>query len=158
MFHFYHGQFQVLKCLLLTNAVSWPGRERNVGVWVSFGAIFRQESLWDEGVRFGIYYRTSVKEARSHDDVCTGRNELIFYNNILPDGSRDDGHTLVQPETLLDTHLEVSHVSEVPRGGGPVRVLPEDVPELLLALLLDLGVTRHQVEGEGHVSRRGVVA
>ena len=27
-----------------------------------------------------------------------------------------------------------------------------------MALLLDLGVARHQVEGEGHVGRRGVVA
>ena len=99
-----------------------------------------------------------MKEAGSHDDVCTGRNELICDNNILSDGSRDDGHTLIQPETLLETHLEVPHVGEVPGGGGSVRVLPEDLPELLLALLLDLGVTRHQIQGEGHVGRRGVMS
>ena len=87
MFHFYHGQFQVLKCLLLTNAVSWPGRERNVGVWVSCGAIFRQESLWDEAVRVRIYLGIAVKEVEAHHAVCASGNEFILDNNILSDGS-----------------------------------------------------------------------
>ena len=78
--------------------------------------------------------------------------------NVIKCSPRKDGDTLIQPETLLETHLEVLHVGEVPGGGGPLRVLPKDVPELLLALLLDLGVTRHQVKGEGHVGRRGVMS
>ena len=78
--------------------------------------------------------------------------------NVIKCSPRKYGDTLIQPETLLETHLDILHVGEVPGGGGPLRVLPKDVPELLLALLLDLGVTRHQVKGEGHVGRRGVMS
>ena len=125
---------------------------------MSLGTIFRQKSLWDEGVWIRINAGIPVKEARGHDDICSGWDQFALNDNILPDGSGDDGDTLIQPETLLETHLQVLHAGEVPGGGGPLRVLPEDVPELLLALLLDLGVTRHQIQGEGHVGRRGVMS
>ena len=82
----------------------------------------------------------------------------VFCFKIVKCSPRNDGDTLIQPETLLETHLQVLHAGEVPGGGGPLRVLSEDVPELLLALLLNLGVTRHQIQGEGHVGRRGVMS
>ena len=84
----------------------------------------------------------------SDSDICY---------NVVKCSPRKDGNTLIQPETLLETHLEVLHVGEVPAGGRPLRVLPKNVPELLLTLLLDVRVTRYQVQGEGHVGRRGVV-
>ena len=124
---------------------------------MSLGTILRQESLWDEGVWIRISAGIPVKEARGHYTVCAGGDQFALNDQILPDGSGDDGDTLIQPETLLETHLQVLHAGEVPGAGGPLRVLPEDVPELLLALLLDLGVARHQVQGEGHVGRRGVM-
>ena len=124
---------------------------------MSFGTILRQESLRQEGVRIWINAGIPVQEARPHDNIRAGGNQFVLNDHILPDGSCDDRYTLIQPETLLETHLKVLHVGEVPGGGGPLRVLPEDVPELLLALLLDLRVTRHQVKGEGHVGRCSVV-
>ena len=124
---------------------------------MSLGTILRQESLRDEGIWIWIDAGIPVQETRPHEAICAGWNKFVLNDHILSDGSCDDGNTLIQPETLLETHLEVLHVGEVPGGGGPLRVLSKDVPELLLALLLDLGVTRHQVKGEGHVGRRGVV-
>ena len=124
---------------------------------MSLGIILRQKSLRDEGVWIWIDAWIPVQETRPHDAICAGGNQFVLNDNILSDGSCDDGDTLIQSETLLETHLEVLHVGEVPGGGGPLPVLPEDVPQLLLAFLLDLGVTRHQVQREGHVGRRGVV-
>ena len=62
------------------------------------------------------------------------------------------------PERLLETEVNVLHPVDVLRGCWPLSVLPKYRVQLHLAPPLYLGVGGQQVEGEGHVGGRRVVA
>ena len=65
---------------------------------------------------------------------------LIYLNDgILVDGPGHEWDGWVEPEGLLDAGLQVLHLGEVLHGGRSLGVVGEDVVELALDLLLDLG-------------------
>ena len=75
---------QLKRHLIITNAISWPCRKRNVCIRISSCRVFREKSRWLKLVWIRKLLFIAMKEIRENDRLCSGSNSTaVVQMNVL---------------------------------------------------------------------------
>jgi len=139
--------------VLLADAVSGAGAERDVGERVAAGAVLREEAVGVEAQRVGVVAGVAVDaEHEGGGDAAGGHLAAVAQLGVVHHLPREDGHRREQPQRLLDDALhEVQRLQPLVRA--QVRLGPHTL-QLRERLLLDVRVHGQHLQREARQHRR----
>merc|ERR1712112_199579 len=91
--------------ILLSDAIPGPSREWNIRIRIPFGDILLQKPFRLEFIRIGKYLWVTVDKERKQNCICSRWYQIASNDKIFSQSSRDDGDTLVQSKTFLETQF-----------------------------------------------------